>query len=114
MKTKVILLIAAFIVMGLALVTFGLNNGGVSFSTAASCCCHGDSCPMKKKDPAGKETKSCCDNCSCCKGESGAESCPMKNKGAGGDANSQTEHKNCGCPCCKKEGDKEKPHGAVA
>lgn len=112
MKRKIVLLIAAFIVMGLALVTFGLNSGGSLFSTIASCCCHGDSCPMKKKDSPGKEVKSCCDDCSCCKGEKGAESCPMKNKGAG-DANSQTEHKNCGCPCCKKDGDKENPHGAV-
>lgn len=36
-----------------------------------SCDCCGDSCPMKKKEgnTATSDSKSCCDDCDCCKGK---------------------------------------------
>lgn len=136
MKKKVLLAIAAIMVMGLGIVAFAYTTAKTSSTTAASCCCSGDSCPMKKKDVAGKETASCCDNCDCCKdgtcpmkktGDAAVtgmkmtdgSSCPMKNTEAKATADSP-EMKNvvfvqgdgCCCSCCKK--DKEKKDAPAA
>lgn len=127
MKKRSLLAIAALLVFGLGAGTLAFQQTNNIASTAMSCCCcSGDSCPMKKKDASGKETASCCDNCSCCKGENSCsgDSCPMKKKGDSADkakdkpATAGPEMKNvtyvqgegCCCSCCNKgEEKKDKP-----
>lgn len=107
MKKKLILSLAAILVLGLGAVAFAFNYSGSVASAAACCCCSGDSCPMKKKDGAGKETKSCCDDRDCCKdGKCTGDSCPLKKKDNSANESEKSEGKDCRCPCCGK--DKEK------
>ena len=113
---RIILAISVLLVLGLSVAAIAYNTNNVVDAAAASCC--GDSCPMKK-DAAGKDTASCCDE-DCCKGDScpmktaaGAaahhpDSCPMKGKDGQASHESMTaaEHdamkadgKSC-CSCC--------------
>lgn len=66
MKRKIILLLTAVLLYGMAIGVYALGTG----DAAASCACCTDSCPMMKKDAAAS-AKSSCD---CCDGDS----CPMK------------------------------------
>ena len=87
MRNKIILLVGAILVFGLAFAAYAINTT-VTADAAKTCCCSGDSCPMKNKDAAGKQTASTSDQgCSCC-----GDSCPMKNKDASG---AQVK-----CDCC--------------
>ena len=111
MKTKIMLAITAIMVLGLAVVVFAFTrSSGTSAPamTTMSCCCSGDSCPMKTKDGAGKEAASCCEKCDGCKGDS----CPMKAKKKEGDTSAgpaaetkddQAHPKGCDCSCCNKD-----------
>ncbi len=127
MKKKMILAIAALMVMGLAIAAFAYTRANSSSVNAVSCCA-GDSCPMKNKNASTGEKASCCDDCSCCSGDScpmkskgdasapamkmgDAASCPMKSKGEASTAmHMDVKHemaaddgKGCCCPCCNKE-----------
>lgn len=126
MKKKMILAIAAIMVLGLSIAGFAFTRTTLSSSMAMSCCCSGDSCPMKKKDASTGEKASCCDNCDCCSGDScpmktkgeasmtgmkmaEGESCPMMKKGEAAQATAssatddKTEAKSCACTCCNKD-----------
>ena len=95
MKKKILIVISAALVFGLAIVAFSYGTSGSTSATAASCCCcSGESCPMKTKDASGKETASCC-GADCCKGD--GESCPMMKKDASGKETASC----CGGDCCK-------------
>ena len=115
---RIILAISVLLVLGLAGAAIAYNRTNVE-TAAASCCCSGDSCPMKK-DAAGKEAATCCDE-DCCKGDScrmkaGAaaaahhpDNCPMKGKDgqASHDTMTEAQHeamkadgKSCCCSCC--------------
>ncbi len=113
MKRKFILAFTVAALFALSIAAFAYSGTSLLSATAASCCCSGDSCPMKKKDGAKAEKMSCCDKCDCCKdGKCKGGSCPMNKKGDSahdGDHSGMqhnTEHKNCDCSCCKH--DKEK------
>lgn len=92
MRKRILLAIAALMVFGLAIAAFAYTTTNAPKNGGMDCCCKGDSCPMKSKDAAGKETASCCDkeDC-CCKGDS----CPMKGKDAAGKESAS---------CCSKDG----------
>lgn len=99
MKKKLILVISAMLVLGLAVVVFSYGTTNDVTATAAACCCHGDSCPMKTKDASGKEVAGTHENCDCCK--DGADSCPMMKKDADGKAMKMDgEHS---CPMMNKD-----------
>lgn len=110
MNKKIILAIAAMMVMGLSIMVFAYTNASSSNATTMSCCCcGGDSCPMKSKDASGKATAAAAhDNCECCKGENSCtgDSCPMKKKGDAATTSTDMKHdakatdtKSC-CSCC--------------
>lgn len=116
MKTRILLVISALLVFGLAVAVYSFN-ANVSGKAGMSCCCKGaDSCPMMKDKTAGKDSASCCgmEDC-CCKGDS----CPMmKDKTNGKDGHSCCAKDDAGaesCPMMKdkkddgKSGDKAKP-----
>jgi hypothetical protein len=104
MKKKLFLIITVLLFLGIGVAVFAYNKAAAGKQTAMSCCCcKGDSCPMKNKDMASMDAKSCCDNCDCCKGDS----CPMKTKGQTTDSTTtQTvptaagDAKTCDCSCC--------------
>jgi len=116
MKKQTLLTIAALLVFGLGAGTLAYQQNTHTATTAMSCCCKGDSCPMKKKDVSVMEAASCCDNCDCCKGEGSCtgDSCPMKKKGekphtmsaAMTSATAVKGDEGCCCSCCaaKKDG----------
>ena len=114
MKRKILLALSILVLFALAIGAFAYaRTSSTTTKAAACCCCKGDSCPMKKKDAAGKETASCCDDCGCCKdGKCTGDSCPMKKMG--GDAQNRAGHaehsdgKGCCCGCCGKDKDEEK------
>ena len=94
MKKRLFLVISAMLVFGLAIVVYSSVTATNLAATAASCCCHGDSCPTKAKSADGKEAASCCDNCECCNGD--AASCPMKNMDAASASAVKADHaKSC-------------------
>src|SRR5688572_15115213 len=115
---RIILAISVLLVFGLAVLGVAYNQNAAAETAMASCCCNsGDACPMKK-NAAGTETASCCDD-GCCKdgscpmkGSAGAatdakhpENCPMmKDKqGHEGHAMMMKDGKHegsCCCPCC--------------
>ncbi|MBK7392282.1 MAG: hypothetical protein IPI64_03145 [Chloracidobacterium sp.] len=74
MKKRIFVIASAVLVFGLAIAAYALNNSNTSHAVAkaASCCCKGDSCPMKDKN-ATADTVAKHENCDCC-----GDSCPMK------------------------------------
>src|SRR5262245_59469950 len=106
MKRKLMFAVAVIALFAFSIAAYAYTT---SVSTAASCCCKGDSCPMKTKDANGKEV-SCCDNCDCCKdGKCTGDSCPMKKKDgshtmdASHHENMSADHSGCNCSCCGKD-----------
>ena len=117
---RIILAICVMLVFGLAVAAIAYQRSTVTATAStASCCKHeGASCPMKK-DAAGKESASCCDE-NCCKdgscpmkggaaGGKHSESCPMKDKDGQASHATMTaaeheamkaEGKSCCCACC--------------
>jgi hypothetical protein len=98
MKKKIILSITTLLVLGLGIVGFAYSPTDVTSAAVSCCCCSGDSCPMMKKDAAGKTVTAGHENCDCCKG--GRESCPMMKK----DASGKMEH-GANCPMMMKKGE---------
>jgi hypothetical protein len=120
MKKKIIAAFAIFAVLGLAIAAYAYTQTTYSPTAKASCCCKGDSCPMKAKmghEKTGKHDETSCPMetqtasmasadghnccCDCC-----GDSCPMKKKN--GEAKATTvsyseEGKDCcdDCDCCK-------------
>lgn len=101
MRSKVLVILSAVLLFGLSIAVYAYSSGAATEAAATSCCCKGDSCPMKTGDSkaAKSEAKtegagSCCcagDSCAmkssgeksaegasscCCSG--GGDSCPMK------------------------------------
>ncbi len=127
MKTKLVILFAAIMVMGLSIAAVAFTNS-TSVSKASTSCCSGDSCPLKGKKASADKKDSCCDDCDCCSGDScsmkakgkshaGAmkmadgEACPMKMKAEKSET-AEVELANvvvvkgescCGCSCCGSE-----------
>jgi hypothetical protein len=123
---RIILAISVLFVLVLAGAAIAYQRSNVVQTATMSCCCSGDSCPMKK-DAAGKESASCCDS-DCCKDGACAmknsaahaeghhsESCPMM-KGKDGQAShasmTDADHKamtadgkSCCCACCAAKKD---------
>lgn len=112
MKKRILLAIAALMVFGLAIAAFAYTGTSTSNKARMGCCCKSDSaaesCPMKSKDAAGKETASCCEKEDCCC-KSGAESCPMKSK----DEAKPAEKSKPSC-CDKEESAAPKKDGEAA
>ena len=96
MNKKIIVTIAAIMVMGLAAVAFAYQHNTATSSVAMASCCKGDSCPMKTKEAKAGKSASCCDNCDCCTGDS----CPMKKKG---EASAMKMADGKACPMMKTE-----------
>lgn len=111
MKKKIMLAVAAMLVLGLTIVAFAYNSSTKhNHDKAMECCCKGkDSCPMKNKsENASAEKKDCCDSPDCCC--KGGDSCPMKNKTESTAQTVDTKNvtvvsgeENCDKPCCKKK-----------
>ena len=103
MKKKLFLIVIALLFLGIGAAGFAYKGAiGKQMAKCCACCC-GDSCPMKDKDLASMDAKSCCDNCDCCKGDN----CPMKTKGETADSASTavvqtttSDPKTCDCSCC--------------
>lgn len=133
MKKRILAIFAIAALFTFAIAAYAYTQTSNTAATAAaSCCCKGDSCPMKGehgKDHAKGEGHNCCGDSCPMKGEHGksgdhakmeghnccGDSCPMKKKDgeAKGTAVSATEDgKSCcdNCDCCK---DKEKPKTAA-
>jgi len=107
MNKRILLVISILMLFGLAIVAFAYNQTNTTNQTAMSCCCKGDSCPMKNKDASASSTASCCDDPNCCCKDGG--SCPMKMSGEASQKmstdvkyeNAAAEHKEgCDCTCC--------------
>ena len=102
MKKKLLLIIAAMIVLGISFAAFAYARTLSGTQAMSCCCCKGDSCPMKDKDKVSMDAKSCCDSCDCCKGDN----CPMKTKGQSADSvtpvvpTAAGDTKTCDCSCC--------------
>lgn len=103
MNKKLILAIAALMIVALSVVAFAYTRGTATGNKAAmSCsCCHGDSCPMKSQKSASTGEKASCD-CDCCRDGKMAgmdgDSCPMhKAENASATAGAKTS---CDCSCC--------------
>lgn len=103
MNKKLILVIFALLLLGIGAASFAYQTDIEKQTAMSCCCCGGDSCPMKNKDKASADAKSCCDNCDCCKGDN----CPMKTKGRSTDSTAipagqagSGDAKNCDCSCC--------------
>lgn len=99
MKKQTFLALVVLLFFTFSGASFGYSQFGGS-KTAASCCCKGDSCPMKKKDSSGKDSASCENDCDCCKGDSKA-----RISGYMHGSPVYTDSKGC-CKCCgaKKDG----------
>ena len=108
MNKKLILAIAALMIVALTVVAFAYTRTTADNKAAMTCCCHSDSCPMKSQQTASTgEKASCCDNCDCCKGGKMAgmdgDSCPMHKNAekTAATASDKTGAKtSCDCPCC--------------
>ena len=100
MRKNILLLVSVLLLLGIGMAAFA-NSAfrTVSRTTMSCCCCHGDSCPMKNKDKASADAKSCCDNCDCCTGDS----CPMKNKDKASADKTSADARSCcdNCDSCK-------------
>lgn len=108
-------------IFGLAIAALAYTQTSVTKTAAMSCCCSGDSCPMKAKDPSADAKASCCDKADSCpmkskdkaEGDASccgkADSCPMKKKDtATADTERDTHAANaegCCCACCKDKKD---------
>ena len=117
MKRNIFIALAATLVFGLAAAVYAFNTTtNTKTSAAVSCCCKGDSCPMKSKDgkaAASADAESCCGaKCDCCSGDScqmkkgdakmtghkmgsddkAAESCPMMKDGKMAADHSKMKH----------------------
>lgn len=83
----------------LAMAAFAYSRGTASVAaTSACCCCSGDSCPMMKRDAAGKKVAGSHENCC-----GDADSCPMMKKDAAGNRVAGSGH-SC-CDCCGGDGE---------
>lgn len=127
MKTKLVILFAAIMVMGLSIAAVAYSTS-TKVSKASTSCCSGDSCPLKGKKASADKKESCCDDCDCCTGDScpmkakgkshahaekmaDGEACPMKMKAEKADtatietasAVTKTKGNCCGCSCCGGE-----------
>ncbi len=89
MKSKILLVLTAVFVLGLAVAVYAFNKTSSSVKASASCCAKSDACPLKNKaaqtTAENHSTASCCDRADyCCK----TDACPMKasdgEKGAAG------------------------------
>src|SRR5260221_13325518 len=106
MKKNILVFVSVLVMLGFTM-AFANNAGRIIDGKSMSCCCKGDSCPMKDKDKASADAKSCCNNCDCCKGDS----CPMKMKHDQKDgmavpmAAKTDDAKSCDCPCCQHDKD---------
>jgi len=76
MKKKLLFVISAFVVLGLAIAVYAFNNTNGTATSAA--CCKGDSCPMKGKHAETKDSASMHADCVC---KDGDTSCPMMKDG---------------------------------
>lgn len=76
MKRNILLAIAVVFTLSIGAAVYAFNSTSTTTNSAAvSCCCKGDSCPMKSKDAkASADAKESCCKDDCCKGDS----CPMK------------------------------------
>ncbi|HMT06857.1 MAG TPA: hypothetical protein PKA82_02555 [Pyrinomonadaceae bacterium] len=118
MKRNIILAIAAMFTLSIGAAVYAFNSTTITTATTASCCCKGDSCPMKKDGKASADAKESCCKDDCCKGDScpmkkgdaakadGAtateHSCPMMKEGKMADHHAEMKHdgEGCSCLCC--------------
>jgi hypothetical protein len=103
MKKKIYILTAAVMIFGLAIAVYAFNSTLVRSDKAATSCCSGDSCPMKKKNADAGEKMSCCDKCDCCKDGK----CKMKKEGEAKAGHADSGHKMADGESCPmmKDGD---------
>ena len=103
MRSRILLVISAMLVLGIGIAVYAFNVAGTDAATAACCCCT-ESCPMKKGE---KATASTADTAtadqkadathSCC-----GDSCPMKGKAAKHDGmNHDMKGGEASCPMMK-------------
>lgn len=111
MKKRILMVATVLVVLGMAIAAVAYQRASVSGNHAAmSCCCKGDSCPMKAQNAAAGHTATeCCEDprC-CCKGE--GDACPMKKGEGAHTVGAEMKHtamdgktECCSCPCCKKD-----------
>ena len=92
MKTRIFFVIAAVLVFGLGMASFGYKQTSNTIAKAASSCCKGDSCPMKGKASA-TAVAAAHEDCDCCK--DGVESCPMRKAAAAATAVKSDDAESC-------------------
>jgi hypothetical protein len=101
MKKRILVLVSALLVFGLAIAVYALNTTGTPNTVAKTACCcgNGESCPMKDKNAASTDKAGAHENCDCRK--DGADSCPMKKGEAAATTDGKTEGSDA-CPMMKK------------
>lgn len=98
MKRNILLAIAVMFALSIGAAVYAYNSTTITNATAASCCCKGDSCPMKSKDAkAMADAKESCCKDDCCKGDS----CPMKAKADSSTATATAADSKHSCPMMK-------------
>jgi hypothetical protein len=97
MKKKILIVISALMIFGLAIAVYAINQSEVTGSAdKAACCCMGDSCPMKSKENAAADASH--KGMSCC-----GDSCPMKSGAAAATTGSCCDCCGDSCPMKAKE-----------
>ena len=105
MKKKLLIVLTAVFVLGLAMAAYAFNQtNNPNKKASASCCSKSEVCPLKNKNEqtaVNHSKTSCCDNADCCcKGDS----CPMKAQGENSSAC-------CGGSCPMKNQEAQKTTG---
>ena len=123
MRKKLVASLSILAILAFAIAAFAYTQSTNTLADKPSCC--KDSCPMKKKDHDGHDSKDEHAKMDCCKKHDGdhanmegsccGDSCPMKKKGDGAATATavSADAKGC-CDCCGDSCPMKKKEGAAA